>query len=121
MLYACVQRFDVTGTVEFFLKTKQAIKPILLPKFSNLSAAAHRLFFLKRTGEALLEKKRPKTPFFISTIWNSQTGSMNLKKPFLDRICDASPLFLPYANLSVDEANNQEARRVHPGHVRCII
>ena len=34
---------------------------------------------------------------------------MNLKKPFLDRICDASPLFLPYANLSVDEANNQEA------------
>jgi len=54
----------MTGTVEFFLKTKQAIKPILLPKFSNLSAAAHRLFsFLKRTGEALLEKKGPKRHF----------------------------------------------------------
>ena len=65
MLYACVQRFDVMGTVEFFLKTKQAIKPILLPKFSNLSAAAHRLFsFLKRTGGALLEKKKgPKRHF----------------------------------------------------------
>ena len=64
MLYACVQRFDVMGTVEFFLKTKQAIKPILLPKFSNLSAAAHRLFFLKRTGEALLGKKKAQNAIF---------------------------------------------------------
>jgi len=78
-------------------------------------------FFLKEQVRLYWKKKRPKTPFFISTIWNSQTGSMNLKKPFLDRICDASPLFLPYANLSVDEANNQEAQRVHPGHVLCII
>ena len=67
MLYACVQRFDVMGTVEFFLKTKQAIKPILLPKFSNLSAAAHRLFsFLKRTGEALLEKTAQNAIFHIN-------------------------------------------------------
>ena len=66
MLYACVQRFDVMGTVEILLKTKQAIKPILLPKFSNLSAAAHRLFFLKRTGEALLEKKAQNAIFHIN-------------------------------------------------------
>ena len=65
MLYACVQRFDMTGTVEFFLKTKQAIKPILLPKFSNLSAAAD-FFFLKRTGEALLEKTAQNAIFHIN-------------------------------------------------------
>ena len=36
MLYACVRTFDVTSTVEFFLRTKQSLT-ILFPEFSSYS------------------------------------------------------------------------------------
>jgi hypothetical protein len=95
-----------------------ALKPILLPKFSNLSAAA-QTFFLKEQARLYWGEKEAQNAIFHIKL--SGTGSMDLKKPFLDRMHHASPLFLPYANLNVDEANNQEAQRVHPGQVRCII
>ena len=44
MLHACVQRFDVTGTVEIFLKTKQGLTKVLFGCSSTISTTKRILY-----------------------------------------------------------------------------